>query len=72
MTAAAIAALILGFSVTAPLTPLGALSFLAFTSNVAPKIIKLQQQFDTPAVRAWAARNGDAAIRMRPGISTER
>ena len=66
------ASLILGFDVTAPITPLGALSLAGAAYKIGPKAVRVQQFFDTPKVRAWAARNGEYAIRLQPGIQTER
>ncbi len=53
-----------------------ALDWAMFGLQNAPQIIKTERQLiafmQTPQFRAWAARNGEEAIRLRPGISTER
>ena len=72
MSAALIVSALVGFNVSAPLTLTGALSFLQFTGKSAQNIIRLQQKLDTPALRIWAARNGEGAIHMQPGISSEK
>lgn len=72
MTWAALLAAVLGFNVAAPLGFSGAIAFLGDSQQAAQFVIKLQQKFDTPATRAWAARNGAAAIHSQPGISRER
>ena len=44
--------------------------------KIAPKALKTEQQIiqllNSPAFAQWVAANGDAAIRLQPGLSTER
>lgn len=45
----------------------------ASTGKDTVKFVKaLQKEFNSPQFRAWAAANGDLAIRLRPGEITER
>jgi hypothetical protein len=71
MTAALIVSLLLG----TPVSTIGPLQIAALAGmglKATPKVIATLRQLDTPAARAWAARNGEAAINLQPGISTER
>ena len=71
--------LLLGTAAPASLGAITALQWAELGITVAGDardMIKLQQQLavmvNSPAFRAWAAANGDAAIRLQPGISTTR
>lgn len=72
MNAVLIISAIVGFNIAAPLTPLGALAFLGAANSIGSKIAEAQQPLDNPYIREWARRNGDCAIRLRPGASEER
>lgn len=71
MSAALIASLLLA----TPVTTIGPLQIAALAGlgiKEGPEVIALLKKLDTPEFRAWAARNGDGAIRLQPGISTEK
>ena len=68
--------LIFGAPTFAAMTPtLWALFAIGQIGNV-KGAIKTEQQLiafmNSPEFRAWAAANGEAAIRLRPGLITER
>lgn len=73
---ALVASLLLGTPVTGAITYFQAAALVGTVAKDLPSVVKLLEflrtQSQTPAFREWAARNGEAAIRLQPGISTER
>ena len=74
--AAVAASVLLGTQVTGALTVLQAIQLAGIIAQKAPQAVALagvlNAQLQSPAFRTWAARNGDTAILLQPGISTER
>ncbi len=71
--------LLLGTSAPASLAAITTLQWVELSLTLAgkvPKVIKTAKEIEiiinSPQFRAWAAANGEAAIRLRPGLSTER
>lgn len=68
--------LIFGAPSFAAMTPALWAIFALNTASSLPKAIKTERKLiafiNSPAFRAWAAANGEAAIRLRPGEITER
>lgn len=72
ISASVILSLLLGSSVTGALTATQIAALAGIGIKATPQVIAILQKLDTPQFRAWAARNGDAAIRLQPGITSER
>ena len=68
-----------GFATPASLGAITVLQWVGIGLTVADKAVRLPKELrqfealvNSPAFRAWAAANGEVAIRLRPGEITER
>lgn len=72
ITGAVVLSFLLGAPVTGALTAVQIASLAGMGAQAVPQAVGAVRFLESPTVRAWAAANGEQAIRLQPGIISER